>query len=354
MQNITFVDKEERKNFFESPYEPDEKINILSHDEIINEITQKSKLMFDDINDKAYNNLNSYNNISSELIKIENSLNYMDKLSDNNIYSNEYINKVKLLRKTLEELKDYEGNNKINNIIHSETLIIGNDIIKNIYTNNNDNDIVIKKYWAKKKEDRKTFYHNDDKDKPIRAAGIILYKIINNDVELLLIKCKERYEDFGGKVDNNDENVYETISREAAEESNYKLDRESIKERLENNNPIYVEHGKYLLYIIEANEDEKLLLSNDFGDKETYENVDRTVEWLSKDKYLNDVTLNPRLKHKLIYNTIKQLNEKQLNEKQLNEKQLNEKQLNEKQLNEKQLNEKQLNEKQLSFSSLTI
>ena len=76
---------------------------------------------------------------------------------------------------------------------------------------------------------RPTFYYDNDEFKPIRAGGIIIYKIENNSIKLLLIRTnynnKEMYEDIGGKTDSNDISFLNTISREVGEETNYVINR---------------------------------------------------------------------------------------------------------------------------------
>src|SRR5687768_9329323 len=80
--------------------------------------------------------------------------------------------------------------------------------------------IANKKYWAAKKANRKTLFYLDDNTKPIRAAGVIIYKIVDGIVNLLLINVNNRYEDLGGKIEHVDIEISDTVIREALEESN--------------------------------------------------------------------------------------------------------------------------------------
>ena len=40
---------------------------------------------------------------------------------------------------------------------------------------------------------RHTFYYNGDAHKPIKAGGVIIYKIEDNSIKILLIKIKQVY-----------------------------------------------------------------------------------------------------------------------------------------------------------------
>ena len=61
---------------------------------------------------------------------------------------------------------------------------------------------------------RNTFYYNKNKNDEIRAGGLLIYKIENNEIFLLLIENRGLYEDIGGCSDINDDSIYETIIRE--------------------------------------------------------------------------------------------------------------------------------------------
>ena len=147
---------------------------------------------------------------------------------------------------------------------------------------------------------RPTFYYDNDEFKPIRAGGLIIYKIEQNKIKLLLIRTNfnniEVFEDIGGKTDSKDISFYETISREVGEETNNVINPNIIKNQLYNADSIYISHGKYLLYIIKANNYEKKLDVIDFGNKEIHDNIDRTIEWVNVDDYINQTkNFNVRL-----------------------------------------------------------
>lgn len=54
----------------------------------------------------------------------------------------------------------------------------------------------------------------------IRAAGIIPYTLLNDNLYFLLQNKNEMYEDFGGKTENIDKSAIDTALRECSEESN--------------------------------------------------------------------------------------------------------------------------------------
>jgi predicted NUDIX family NTP pyrophosphohydrolase len=149
-------------------------------------------------------------------------------------------------------------------------------------------------------KERPTFYYNNDLTKPIRAGGVLLYKKNNNKLQILLIKkecffkknqCYDIYEDIGGKTDVFDKNILETITREVEEETN-----NIIKISFDNSESFYISHGKYLLYLIEANENIQNYNSTHFGNKEIHDNIDRTINWFDIEDYTkNKLRFNPRL-----------------------------------------------------------
>ena len=135
------------------------------------------------------------------------------------------------------------------------------------------------------------FYYKDDEENPIKAAGIILYKNIDgNSYLLFIVKEKEIvYEDLGGKVEKTDSSILETMAREASEESNGLLKKESLMERLEKmveNNYTgfyYTNRSKYLFAVVDATDSEEWLTTEDFGDTELNNPyIDkRKIEWVA-------------------------------------------------------------------------
>ena len=151
-----------------------------------------------------------------------------------------------------------------------------------------------------------SFRLNNDE---IRAGGVLLYRVNeqNKQIEFLLAKNGNRYEDLGGKIDKCDADIYETIAREVKEESNNLINYNSIILRIKENNPIFVKYSKYMLFIIESNNYERDLTSEMFGIREIHDNIDRTVHWISFDDFFEFVKqkkINPRLANKGVYNAL--------------------------------------------------
>lgn len=179
--------------------------------------------------------------------------------------------------------------------------------IINIYTNC----FRIKKTIPMANKDRKTFYYEDNKDLAITAGGVIVYRSVKGKTDLLLVESRGVYEDLGGRTDDDDDTIFTTISREAEEESNELLNKRSIKKRLKKAESVHIPKSKYVVYIIKATEDESILKSADFGDKEIHDNISRKIKWISLSKFLSpDVIkykLNFRLKSKTLFTKLKDI-----------------------------------------------
>lgn len=153
------------------------------------------------------------------------------------------------------------------------------------------------KSFYKQKQDRPTFYFNNDNSKPLRAGGILFYKIINNIPYFLMIdntysKC---IEDIGGKTDIDDKSINNTIFRELDEETNSLIGKNCINiDVLKKSKKIYCEYSKYLLYLVKADDYISNLSTESFGDKENYNGFDRKIYWYSRDD-IKKAKLNPRL-----------------------------------------------------------
>lgn len=152
--------------------------------------------------------------------------------------------------------------------------------------------------------ERKVFYFENDKEKPILAAGILFVKEEDGNKFILMQKVikddkQEQYSDFGGKIDKEDKTLIGTISRELGEELNYGFYDSSNSERvyLESTQKlkrliqeniikkIYQDRAKYFLIIAKLPE----YISLDFeriGDFEELDKINRTVEWVSYDDFL--------------------------------------------------------------------
>ncbi len=111
-----------------------------------------------------------------------------------------------------------------------------------------------------------------------------------------MIKCNGHYEDFGGKTDSKDSCIEDTVSREAAEESNFILDEDEILDIIKNQTGAYASISKYIVFFVKTDKDYK---SEDFGKREYYENVPRTVEWISYDDMNNVEFIRDKLHMRL-------------------------------------------------------
>jgi hypothetical protein len=136
-------------------------------------------------------------------------------------------------------------------------------------------------------DDRPTFYYNNDKELEIRAGGAIFYKIINDDIQFLLIHSRGKYEDFGGRTDKIDKSINHTIAREVDEESNNIFKQKDILKRIKNLQPIFTRKSKYQIYIIPLIDTELQINVKDFGDREFHDDIPRTVEFISINKLLD-------------------------------------------------------------------
>ena len=152
---------------------------------------------------------------------------------------------------------------------------------------------------------RPTFYFENDINKPIRAGGVLIYKKNNGFLKFLLIRKltfgDNMHEDIGGKTDVGDNDIIDTISREVSEETNNVINKEIIKEQIKAGRPLYVPFSKYLIYLVEANEEQKKLNPLSFGDMEIHDSIKRKIYWIKVINFLNDVyNFNPRMNNQAI------------------------------------------------------
>ena len=135
----------------------------------------------------------------------------------------------------------------------------------------------------------------------ISACGCLFYKIIDNQVELLLIKYKDPswplLDDFGGVIDTTDISVHQAMVREVSEETNTVIS-ESILNNLiqstDNHSKFYNNHSKYYVQLIKLDNDQY----NDttiFGDFEENDKIYRTVKWYKFNDIKNNLSF--RLKN---------------------------------------------------------
>lgn len=156
------------------------------------------------------------------------------------------------------------------------------------------------KYIYKNKKnnnkDRPIFYYNNDITKEIKAGGIIFYRVNRKNIEFFLIKTewRKQYEDFGGKTDIKDKDIWETACREADEESNGIFKKKDLYKYIKNQIGLYTIKSKYIFFFYEIKD--MNLHSKDFGNLEFCENVKRIVEIIQLNDILNKkINLHDRL-----------------------------------------------------------
>lgn len=138
----------------------------------------------------------------------------------------------------------------------------------------------------------------------ITAGGVLIYRNNGSSIDFLLINSKNMIEDFGGGIDESDEDIYDTVAREAYEESNGLLHKKTIRNRLLNAPFVYTPKSKYILFIIKATKRESNLTSEEFGDTEFHDNIKRYVKWISYKKFMTQSIiskLNYRLKNRKLF-----------------------------------------------------
>ena len=164
-----------------------------------------------------------------------------------------------------------------------------------------------------KKDDRPIF-KIDGQD--VKAGGIIFYRYTKKSIDLLLINSERSIEDLGGCSEKGDVDIYYTTAREVEEESNKQFNKRNLIKRLkhESTKHVYTQKSKYVIFVLKATEDEQKLKKEDFGNKETHDNIKRQVKWIPLEYFLKaDVIkdrLNWRLKNATLFKIFKEIKNK--------------------------------------------
>lgn len=170
-------------------------------------------------------------------------------------------------------------------------------------------------------DSRPTFYYKNDRNRKIRAGGILYYKFTEakDDILLLMINCNGMYEDFGGKTDKNDECIEDTIAREAEEESNNIFVKYEVYRKIVFDRPVYSWRLKYAVFIedIKELEIDHEPTPEEFGTYENHAQINRTVVWvpyslLKQESFINE-KLHYRLRFKKFFNKLEDLFNKLIN-----------------------------------------
>jgi ADP-ribose pyrophosphatase YjhB (NUDIX family) len=124
-------------------------------------------------------------------------------------------------------------------------------------------------------------------DKTISACGSLFYK--KQSKELLLISYADpgwpNYDDFGGRVDEDDESVFDTIIRETTEETNDIISKAYMKKIIKSNNhkTFYTQFCKYYFILVEVPENFHPDTTT-FGNMEKTDKIKRTIDWVPYSK----------------------------------------------------------------------
>ena len=153
---------------------------------------------------------------------------------------------------------------------------------------------------------------------PIRAGGVLLYRTnaSTNEPEILIIHnvFNNEWEDIGGRTDNQDETVWDTICRETREETNNLV--QLTPERLQSSGRfVYNNNAKYFLVVLQATEAEASLTPMDFGNLEFHDGILRFVYWVPLHVFFMPQFLtgcvNFRLKHHVLFSILKDIDKLQ-------------------------------------------
>ena len=150
---------------------------------------------------------------------------------------------------------------------------------------------------------RPTFYHAE---RPVRAAGILLWTKYDNRTMWLLNKCHRNFEDLGGKTDVCDRTPLDTAIREACEETNNSIfsNKHTFKEcadmlyehAIDSMDVQYNDRSKYLLFRVHVHPSILSLDMRRFGrtEKTEWGVLQHYFQWRWKKPFHNQ--LHPRLR----------------------------------------------------------
>lgn len=141
---------------------------------------------------------------------------------------------------------------------------------------------------------KKRFCVGNDTAYPIAAGGCIFYKYQEGRMMILLQCINNIYEDIGGKIDMSDNDIYDTVAREVAEETNYLFGKSEyeLKQRLMTADWVYVARAKYIIFFLRAQDSEVSVNEKDFGDIELHTGIHRTFRWVDN---INGIKLSRRI-----------------------------------------------------------
>ena len=142
----------------------------------------------------------------------------------------------------------------------------------------------------------------------ISACGCLFYKIVDNAVQLLLIKYTDpnfpRLDDLGGKVDIEDLSVFDAMVREVREESNNVIVVDHIKMLINDiTKTYYNKKSKYYMWLVQV-DDTFFPDTRIFGNSELHDNIERSIQWYNfnevKDRLAFRLLNNQELIHYIV------------------------------------------------------
>jgi 8-oxo-dGTP pyrophosphatase MutT (NUDIX family) len=240
------------------------------------------------------------------------SLDYCDRILPRNIMISHKTKKIINDNEDDDDDDDKSVDNVSNNISDSSS----ESEIDNISDSSSESDKDKKKIKSKSKSKSKSrtiLYIQDDNSMPVTAGGVLIYKNINNTMHLLMIDNLNIYEDIGGKIDPDDEDIYDAIAREVEEETNKMIEKKDIIERIKKaqqlSHWVYVSRSKYVIFLIEASDEEIKLKKEDFGDRELHDDFPRTINWMPKENLMKPeimkYKMNWRMKSRALFDKMK-------------------------------------------------
>jgi hypothetical protein len=165
----------------------------------------------------------------------------------------------------------------------------------------------------RKKDNRPTFYYKNNRSWEVRAGGILFYRKNGEskyDFLIMYNSWRNKYEDLGGCTSEVDICMEDTVCREVEEESNGKFNRKDLLARLKNAKNIYILSSKYIIYFLEASNQEASFVEQDFGTSEICDKLTRNINWLAAELVLDDdfhTKLNPRLANAAVLTYLREL-----------------------------------------------
>lgn len=138
-------------------------------------------------------------------------------------------------------------------------------------------------------------FFNFTNNRQVTAAGVLIHDAENDRYLLQYMPKTGRFDDFGGKVEWEDDTVLHTILRELYEETNGLMCNKSNPIKFRNAKFHYIKNSKYLLVVIDSRNINIEKDLNHYLNNETCTNINRKLVWVYKNE-MDGIQLNPRLK----------------------------------------------------------